>query len=373
MKKILYVLTSLSHKRCYESFVERNDCAQMIAGLKPVITQKIIPEDYSDFNIKNIKFYSNKKDLQGIVNSFRPDIYVQASIPCADGIKLPSGCKKVYLSHGLIGNHVKGIVKSLPGSVPKWRGCDLYCGGTKIFEDWIKYSAKCSSSKILLNAVPQFDLIKSPNYYNSYRDEIISNSRNPHASKVILFAGFCCRERDDFKAHNEDYFKTVIELERLAMKHNWLVMVKPRQYYPKMMKFLKAQKWGNKYYKKYAEIQKSKYLHFITTTGHIYRYFFADIFVLNGCSTIEIEACIAQKPLIAVRTNKLITKDTYDPYNTVSFGAAHEIKRIESLEGCLLNVDFGDKLVKQKQLIDNMKLTIDGKMHERIQNKLRDL
>jgi hypothetical protein len=128
MKKILYVITSLSHKRVFESFVERNDAQQMVMGPHPIITcGGIVPEDYSDFGIKNIKYYSNTLELQKEINIFKPDVYVQASLPIANKLVLPKQCKKVYVSHGMVGKHVKGIIKKAGFDTSVWKGCDLYC------------------------------------------------------------------------------------------------------------------------------------------------------------------------------------------------------------------------------------------------------
>lgn len=370
MKKILYVLTSLSHKRCYESFVERKDCVQMVAGPKPKITQTIIPEDYRDFKIKNIHYYSNMNELQRLINKFKPNVYVQASLPCIRGLIFPMNCKKVYVSHGMLGNHVKNIIKQAGLDTYVWKGFDLYCGATKTFADWLKSAINLDSNKVLLNAIPQFDIISSPNYCGKYKDKILKSSKNPSAKYIILFVGLCCRDRYDFQDHNEDYFKSVIKLEELAREHNWLVMVKPRQYYPKMMSFLKTKRWGSKYYKKYAQIQKSKYLHFITTTGHIYRYFFADIFITNGCSTVEVEACVAKKPLIIIRTNVRTIKP-YDPYRTSEFGSSFNIDNINILEKTIFDILNGkNKTKEQGNMIRSMGLTIDGNMHKRIQDRL---
>ena len=57
MKRVIYAITSLSHKRVFESFEPRKDMEQMIVGPMPKITNKkmIVPEDYSDFKIKNMK------------------------------------------------------------------------------------------------------------------------------------------------------------------------------------------------------------------------------------------------------------------------------------------------------------------------------
>jgi hypothetical protein len=190
-------------------------------------------------------------------------------------------------------------------------------------------------------------------------------------SKIILFAGFCCRDRKDFDCHNEDYFKTVIELERLARKNNWLVMVKPRQTHSVMMKFLHSHVWGQKYVDDYTRVHKSEYLHFITTTGHIYRYLFADAIVINGTSTIEVEACAIQKPLFIVRAGCDIT----DPYDMVGSGTVVGVVDMEDLQEFLEVFEEGvcHYPDRQRQWFIDHKLTLDGKMHKRIQNKLVEM
>lgn len=374
MKRVLYVMTSLSHKRVFETFVERDDIVQMMAGPVPKITgipRGVVPEDYSDFKMKNIKLFKrNPEGLQIIVDNFKPDIYVQASLPCANNIVLPKGCKKVYVSHGMVGNHVKGIIKKAGFKTSVWKGCDLYCGATGVFADWVKHVVKVDDNKVLLNALPQLDILHDPSYYNSFRQRVLSKTNHPNAKKVILYAGFCCKERYDFNPHNEDYFRTAIELERIAKQNDWLVMIKPRQTYDAMMKFLKKQKWGHKYVDQYRNIRDSKHLHFITTTGHIYRYFFADAIVINGTSTIEVEACAIKKPLFIVRT---CSTDRTDPYNMLRDGAAMSISDLSELEHDL-TLHFRDGSFHypdmQEKLIKGMGIKFDGKMHRRVQDRI---
>ena len=373
MKRILYVMTSLAHKRVFESFEERPDLDQMIIGPEPKITSGIVPEDYRDFKIKKRKTFKHIKEIQSFVNTFKPDIYVQASLPCAQGIKLPPGCKKVFVPHGVYVNYMKEIVKKGAFQTSVWKDCDLYCCGTKHGADWVKYAAKVDDKKILLDAVPQLDIIHDPNYYNSYRSKVLAKTNHPNAKKVLLFIGFCCKDRFDFLPHNEDYFRSVIEMERVARKHDWLVMVKPRQTFKVMMKFLRTHGWGKKYVKQYAKIQDSKHLHFITTTGHIYRYFFADAIVMNGTSTVEVEACAIKKPLFIIRTCSTDSLDAYDMRKT---NTAMSIPDLCELEHSLTK-HFKDGSFhwpdRQEKRIKELGLTFDGKMHKRVQNKLARL
>ena len=375
MKRILYIITSCAHKRTLESFVECNDLEQMIAGPVPQITSNIVPEDYSDFKVKNIKTYNNQAELQSIVNKYNPSICVGASLPVAKGLKLPAGCKKAYISHGMIGNHVGEITKQGGfGEMSAWKGCDLYCGATKVFADWIKQSAKVGDGEILLNALPQFDILYNADYYNSYRQKVLQKTKNPQAKKVVLFVGFCCKDRIDFKLHNEDYFKTVIEIEKIAKQNDWIAMIKPRQTHDVMMNFLRNQKWGSKYIKSYEDAHNSKYTHFITTTGHIYRYFFADAMIINGTSTVEVEACAIQKPLFVVRTQTDCKQ--YDPYDTVGCGAGIGVNKLPDLEP-FLNEYFNNGArhapILQQKWFSDRHLVLDGKMHQRIQKRLLSL
>lgn len=372
MKKVMYVITSLSHKRVFESFVPRDDMEQMILGPEQKITgiiSGVVPEDYSDFKIKKRYTYKHSKEIQVYVDKYKPDIFVQASLPCAKGIKLPAGCKKVYVSHGMVGNHVKGIIKKAGFDTSVWKGCDLYCGVSSVFADWVKHVAKVGDDKILLNALPQLDIIHDPNYYNLYRQKVLTKTKHPNAKKVLLYVGFEGKDRCDFVHHNEDYFRTAIELEKIARDNDWLVMIKPRHTFKSMMNFLRTHSWGKKYIKSYPAIQDSKYLHFITTTGHIFRYFFADVIVINGTSTVEVEACAINKPLVVVRTQIKKIED-FDPYSTVSERACVYITELSSLL-------YGIKIAivdscpnSQNRLIDNMGIKFDGKMHKRIQDRL---
>jgi hypothetical protein len=381
MKKVLYVITSPSHKRCFESFTERQDLEQMIIGPAPTEI-RFVPEDYSDFKIKNIQYTDKdiERSIGNYVKLYKPDIYVQPDLSDIHNIVYNSSShkyKRVYVSHGMIGNHVKDLMKVERFNTSVWHGMDLYCGATKTFAEWIKYVAKVGDDKILLNAIPQLDILHNPEYYNSYRDRVIKKTRHPAAQKVILFMGFCCKDRHDFKAHNADYFKTAIELGKIAKRNNWLVMIKPRQTHVEIMKFLQTHKWGKKFILDYNALYCSKNVHFIGPAAtHIYRYYFADAFVFNGCSTAEVEACAIQKPLFVVRTDSKCLQSGYDPYNTVSSGAAISVQDISKLEHNLMEYFNNGRChypEKQKELIDKMNISFDGHMYERIQNKLLEL
>lgn len=370
-------MTSLSHKRVFEPFTKRADLEQLALGPRAQITSGIVPEDYSDFKIP-VREYDKPKQIQKVVDEFKPNAYVQADLSAVHkNIKLPSGCKRVYVSHGMVGNHVKSIIKKAGFQTDVWKGCDLYCGATSVFSDWVQHVAKVGADKVYLNALPQLDIIHDPDYYNSYKQKILSKTKFPNPNKVVLFVGFCCKDRFDFNDHNFDYFGTAVHLAKWAEENDYLLMIKPRHTHEKMMEFLRGHKWGKHYIDSYPKLLNNKHVHFITTTGHIYRYFFADAIVANGCSTVEVEACAIKKPLFLSRTmipeiNKM-NMPHYDPYNTVTYRAAMGCVDYHELTHCLDSCFAHGRYhwpETQEGLLKHMGISFDGKMHKRIQDKL---
>ena len=362
LKKILYQIHSLPHRRVFKSYTERDDLNQMIMGPPPEVIDGAL-EDYSGFGISNIKVYSNAQEAQRIVDSFNPDVFVTADFPKM--VSTPAGCKKVYAGHGMMPGHILGLVSYDSNS--RWNDFDLHCGATKRFEEFIHYVTR-KKHEILTNALGQFDLVSNPKYHIPQEGNVLFNNSKPS----ILFCGFCCKDNSDFRLHNEDYFKMLLELEKLAKKHDWLVIVKPRQVIGKVINFLKHISWGSKYISVYPKLVSSEHLHFIDASANTYSYLSSDIIMCNGCSTLEIEACIAKKPLVIFRTQ---AGRDYDPYSTVSSGAASYIDNIEKTEGVIKKILSGEesRTNEQKKLIDSMNIKTDGLSYKRVQDRLKAL
>ena len=371
MKRVLYVATSPAHKRALEAFHERLDMTQAVAGPGN-------RDEYENFGLQDIYTYANKKELQAIVNKYKPDVYVEASLPCANGITLPRGCKKVYVSHGLVGNHVKGMIKPAGLNTSVWKGCDLYCGAwDSVFTEWIKHAAKVDDDKILLNALPQLDILHEG--VDSNRDAMLKRDfpeKYKSDSKAIAFFGFCCKDRFDFVKHNDDYFSTAIHLSKISKQADFLTYIKPRQEKSKLIGYLKR-KAKTQVQKDYESIYKNRErVCFVgPMQNHVLDYYFVDAFVTNGCSTVEIEACALGKPLFVVRTQQGL-QEGYDPYDTVKSGAAIEVRDLKELEMRLReSIRWGrhHNPDKQKQLLADMGISFDGHHCERIQDRIARL
>jgi len=366
-KKVVYHLASLGRRRVFESTKQDNRFEQIVLGPKITMPNGVVAEDYSYFNLKNIKTYNNAKQAQQIVNQIKPDIFVQDDTP--KNIVLPEKCVRAFAGHGMIGTNVIPMHKY--GGAKSWRGFDVYFGATERFREWIWHACGDNSKLVYMDCLPQTDLLHDKNYYESYRSKILKTTKNPGAKKAIIFFGFCCKDRADFQDHLEDYYKTAIWLEKTARKNNYIVFLRPRVSFKRTVEFLKTRPWGSKYLNSYLKLAKSKYVHNVVTTNHIYRYYFSDVFVVNGCSTAELEACMINKPLIVVRS---VDRKGYDPFETVSHKASILAKNYSDLANGVAACVAGHPTIdEQNELIKSRGIVFDGKASDRISDILYGL
>ena len=360
MKKVVYFIRTLSHRRSFETLVERDDVEQMILGPQSHVLNGV-PQGYGDFGIKNVQIFDTLGGAQKILDAFKPNILVQSEFE--ERIKAPGTCKRVFVGHGMIGNHtIKLFKKGMNKAKPPFDYC---CAQTKMFENFFNHITE-RKNNILFNAMPQFDLLYNKDYYTKYRDIVLNSSKIQNPSRIILFCGFCCKNRPDYNLHNEDYFNTVIELAKISKRNNWLSIIKPRQHHDKAINFMKKSKKMTKYIKPFTDAINSSNLHCIEHISNTYRYFFADVIMCNACSTVEIEACVVNKPLILVRTK---ADATYDPFDTVLSGAANLVKNINNLERTINMVSADTSyVVKQNKLLKSKGIVVDGMAHKRVQD-----
>ncbi len=366
-KKVIYHLASLGRRRVFESIKKDDRLEQIVLGPKVTMPNGVVAEDYSYYNLDNIKTYGSPQQAQQIINQIKPDIFVQDDTP--KNLALPKKCIRAFVGHGMIGTNVIPMHKY--GGAKTWRGFDLYFGATDRFRDWIWHACGDDSKVVYKDCLPQIDLLHDKNYYESYRKKILGATKNPGAKKAIMFFGFCCKDRPDFQDHLEDYYKTAIWLEKIARKNNYVVFLRPRSSLKKTIDFLKTKSWKSKYLDSYVRLTKSKYVHHIVTTNHIYRYYFSDIFVVNGCSTAELEACLINKPLIVVRS---VDRKGYDPFETVGYGASLLARNYSDLANGVAACSITHPTIdKQNKLIKDREFVFDGKANERISNILCEL
>jgi len=374
LKTILYFVQKVEQKRTiqYIEDEDSSDIRQIFLGPRTKVIKNSkfeCSEDYSDIKIEKKLTFDTLSDAQRIIDEVDPDVFVSGSLPNYYAT-LPKTCKKAYISHGMIGDHVLEI-KEIRKYADRWRECSLYCGAGSNFQDFVKLMNPEGEYKVVLNAMPQFDILIETDSKIAFKNKLITENKIPQADRYLLFAGFAGGAGQDFLNHNEDYYRTAIYLNEIAKKNNWFVFIKPRIEPQADFNFIQTNDYLNKYLAEYKALFQSANVCMVRKAESIYKYFFADQIIINGCSTVEIEACCAGKPLVIVRTK---TDNDYSPYGTVAFGAAKLVNTdgIGELETALLG-DFEENILNQKQLLADRGLSIDGKMSERAREAIFEL
>lgn len=368
---------NLDQKRVFQCIKNYNDknIRQIFMGLnsKVVFNSKFSKNiKYENFNIR-VLLYDDKFDLRRAASSLKPDIFVSGSEPILKKITLPSNCRRVHISHGIVGTHANYMNSvRTKKTFNSWVGANLYCGAGSNFEGWIKSMPGYNQniSEFVSNAIPQFDIIYQNINNNEYKDTLISQNKIPKADKYILFGGFGGFMREDFIDHNEDYYRTALYLEKIAKKNNWFVFIKPRVPTKRDHNFVKSNAQVKKYADDYIKLWKSDSVCMINRFESIYDYFFSDIMMLNGTSTLEIEMCCTKKPVIIVRTEG----SGFDPLSTISLGGAKLVDRkdIDALEDAMLS-QFEENIANYDKILEHHNITFDGKMNERVNNAILKL
>jgi len=374
--KIAYIMLDHAYKRVFQSFVDDKRAEQIFVAKPPVITNKIIPEDYNDCGISKKIFISNYGDIQTCINKMNPDVYVQSDLSdIHKSIKLPPMCKRVFIHHGLDSSKrmldIAVKYNLLSGLKNSWGGFDMYCGASNNFTPWLNGLGIKDNNKIILDALPQLDLVYNKDY-NVYRGPFLAFKKLPNVEKIILFFGQRCGG-GEYVTYNKGNFDILFELERLAIQNNWLILAKPRNGFKKTMNFLTNNEakysWIKKYKELYSKIQQSSRIHFISTNTHPYYYYFADVIVSVGLSSVEIEAAAARKPLVVYKPDG--DDLCPDGMRSVEFGVAYQSKQPSDIENAIfLAINDNKLLAKQEEYIKQIGITHDGKMHERALNAI---
>jgi hypothetical protein len=351
MKTVVYFNRSKITSRVFASLVDRDD-----------LDQTIVTTSGGDFNISKVKIFDGDLNkAQKIISKIKPDVLVQTEIP--ERIVVPKITKRIFVNHGIM--HKATNVPLASGGAKVHKKFDLYCGQTKIFGDFVNHIMGGGKHNMLYNVLPQLDLL-----YTDYCKSRMGKTLDQLDFKpnlIILFCVSCCKDIPKFVGHNEDYFETILELNRLATKRNWLVIVKPRYSNDKMIKSASKVSKLSKYVGPYKKILGSKHLVFLSHEDDIYRYLFADVVLLNGTSTFEVESIIAGKPTIMTRINKR-NEDFYDPFETISRGAAHCVKKVSDLRQAIEDKVRDQK--KQEEFINWYGIRSDGLAHKRLQDAI---
>lgn len=357
--KIIYWLDRPNHKRIFVPF--KND---------PRVEQLIITHNVSNsgLNIASIKT-ANVKSACNFIDKFKPDVFVQ----CDEMKKFRHEIKRIGAKHAYI-NH--GIWPHSPNNIarvkdPWWNEFDMLFGGTIMFKELFdKYSL--NKSQVFIDTLPQFDnVFKNKKIRENIRESLFKKG-NPGVKKIITLFSHDCKNRISINPFNEGFYKTAVELGRLAKKYHWLVFIKLKK--KDVNSYLANNKapWAIELKKDYFNLKQNPNIKFIGPDEAHYSYLCGDVVIVSARSTIEIEASLMQVPLIKIEA--LGHNPNYDhreqyEVRTKDYNAAYLINNIDHLEGSIhksLNNDNTILFNNQKIFTDAMGITLDGLAHKRI-------
>ncbi len=333
MLKVACIITSNAHKRVFESFKLRPDLEQL------VITT--CDGDWSAFKLPINKC----PNIQEAITRFQPDTVLQTTLT---KYKLPPNCKRIFVQHGLVPDYASSLAELGEVSFKDWRGFDYITGAGL---NWKSICLKLGyRPEQLIDAMPQFDLLTT-------------NPPRRSVEPTVLFMGFEGKDRSDFQLHNEDYYKTCVTLGRLK---GFQVIIKARHYFNETVTFLQKQSYCSTYLTDYENLAKNPNVMFVTSdNNHIYKHFYADVFVINGCSSAELEACALNKPLLIVKTKIGLE---HDPFASIKLGAAQWIHSENLLNWAIESPH--DLTIQRQALLKHHGIVLDGLHAIRIQELL---
>jgi len=365
-KRIMYHFMKREHVRVFESFKPEKGIKQF-ACTPNFISSKGLQLPHYKYDIDYHFKFSLKNQ--------KPNVVVQCHNSGTWHTKMKKyGMKIVYVGHGVWDASPANVKRSFSET---WANFDLLLGGIHNFRTLLMNNANVPSEKIVLNALPQFDVLYDRvQRSNECRRALLENSQ---ANKIVTIFGHKYG-RSDFIAHSVDFYLSVIKLAKLAEKNNWLLVVKPKKENTFSFIDIKAKSgeaWAVEIIDEFMSLKESPYVKFVAPFGDPYPIIAAtDVIVLAGRSTVEIEACLANKPLVIVRVADNVFAGGNDNLDTIKNDCAYHADSQDVFEEIILtavNSDNAVQLQNQNKHMFDLGLTFDGQHHKRALQAIKEL
>ena len=374
MKRVLYFTQNLAHFRCFESFEEDARFKSKFLCFYPGGEFKSIRRFAMRIRLRDRKcVFSIDKAVEEIA-AFNPDVLVVSDF-CSAAVSaaLRPDCKRVYVHHGILQSYAKEL-KWEQETLDCWRGFDLYCGATKAFQEWVRFIRPDIQPNQIIDACPQLDLLCG---VGAPKTQMIPANLDLHASKVLLFFPFELKDySNEATTHLEDYFWVCTALESIARRSKWVVLVKLKPTKSDEIDILNNPQltWGKQYVRSYEALRTSKSLGWLDPLEPAYEYLkAADLVVLTGTSTLELEAALAHKPLVLINTEG----DPYfnDPLKSVQLGIAKSVsnRSVPELEEAITLAMFDNDQLRQSKFLQYHGIRTGSTAHLTIQDALARL
>lgn len=381
---ILYHMKSIDQVRCFASIPPIDNCRQVIIGPPPSYSNNMM-YGYENCKIKDIVMCNTRLWLNKLIGMLEPSVYVTTTygkLWGKGGLPIPEKSGRVFIHHGLSNSASIKIFKQHRASPINVRAFDLLCGQGEGFKNLLTHEhIGIDENKIVLNALPQLDLLFNQNF-DEHKDKILTGITNVNNRKVILYAGYGAHDGPDYEGHNKEYFDTLFEIQRIAKKYNFIVLFKSRRLIQNVIGYFKKKKHilgpdtTEEYLSRFEDVINDDNVILFNKQFPIHYLFFADVVILNGYSTIEVEASLAKRPLINVN----LVKDSMinGTFGSAQSGAAVDVIDISDLEQAIINTTENESFIKtitekQKMYTKNLGINFDGNAGQRVADAIAKL
>lgn len=339
---------SLSQVACAPTFVPKNSI-----GLPVVHT-------HPGYNLK----YALKDNM--------PHVLTQCNNSTRWHNKLRKyGVGIVYIGHGVWDD---SPVNARRSKSDKWKSYDLLFGGLPYFKELLVNHSGVKPQNIYLNCLPQLDALYSKNQNRFAESKDIASGYN----KLIVLFGHK-HGNSNFLANSCDFYKAAIALGNIARDNNWLLVIKPKK--DDTFRYINAafnlgQDWALEIKKDFLKLKNNPNVRFVSPYEDPYRYIVAsDLVVLSARSTVEIESCLVNKPVVAVRTVYNSVAEGNDRLRTIENGCCYLLEDLNYFKDIVEEALFSENkelTSNQNNYIHKLGISFDGLHHDRVLSIIKE-
>ena len=368
MKKIAYIVRSPKFARVICAMPKIDNTEQVVFYLNNPKTRAVM-SSYKFSLDKFVFFYNSGHDIELInkLKVFQPDIIVQTKfVYVRKWRKYIKGAKFVYLFHGFLG---KSDARIHGGQIENKRriygGFDLYCCGAEMFKKRI--DSVTDSANVVTNALPQLDML-----YN-YNDAYVST--NIDQKTILLVCSAFVREQDP-----KEFLSILMKLFGISRRKQYKLIVKTR--FNVGLKEIYERIYDNdepvtreeeQNFSRIDKVMSDENISVVNDGYYIYPLIAsADLVIVHGLTSVEVEAALINKPLIVVNNNP----NTYDEFGVTRFGACIRCRDADDIEEDVIDHMIFNKdclAANQRNFAKHLGVTVDGYASARASSAIEKL
>jgi len=342
-QKIAIIMHGARFLKNFISYKNRSDVDQILLVPREV--------EHKRFGISDVKIYDAREQIDRYLRKFKPNFCIQASTDFTNyRYFLKTKVRKVFVSPGMYADSDE-VRRILFRERKKFKIFDLIFVASEREKELFE-CMRIPEKKIRAVSLPQFDLLGKDRYHE-YRTSLLSQLKFV-PEKIILFAGDRYSNSADVRRVRDNY-DTILKLSEIVRHRNWLVLIKPKS--NNMLEFIERDSLGfsEGYIRKFHNALKNDHVVVLKFSDWFYPYFFADVIIDNGGSTVAIEACLANRPSISISERQSFAE--MDSHGVLGSDASFYLSDMLDLLKCIYEANYTSDIgMAQNNFLDKIGL-----------------